>query len=83
MDAMVMEPTTRQLIVLDSTGDTKTVWDTEKPEEVEVARSTFNTLKKKGYLAYSVNRKGDRGEVLREFDPNAGTLIMAPPTVGG
>lgn len=73
----------RELLVLDVSGDTKIIWDPDKPEEVENARETFNRLRKKGYAAYSVNRKGDKGEVIREFDPEAEKLILAPATVGG
>lgn len=81
MDTVVVEG--RELIVLDQTGDTKIIWDPDKPEEVEQARETFNKLKKKGYIGYSVDRKGERGTVLREFDSNAEKLILAPATVGG
>jgi len=81
--SMEATATERELCILDQTGDTKIIWDTDKPDEVENARETFNKLRKKGYAAYSVNRKGDKGEVLREFDPEAEKLILAPPTVGG
>lgn len=80
MDTVAAE---RELIVLDHTGDTKIIWDPDKADEVETARETFNKLKKKGYMAYAVDRKGDKGTVLREFDPNAEKLILAPATVGG
>lgn len=73
----------RELIVLDHTGDTKTIWDPDKPEEVEQARETFAKLRKKGYMAYSVDRKGEKGAVLREFDPSAEKMILAPQMVGG
>lgn len=73
----------RELIVLDQTGDTKIIWDSDKAEEVDQARETFNKLKKKGYMAYKVNKKGEQGEVIREFDPDAEKMILAPQTVGG
>jgi hypothetical protein len=73
----------RELIIMDHTGDTKIIWDPDKTDEVAQARETFDKLRKKGYAAYSVNRKGDKGEVIREFDPNAEKMILAPPTVGG
>lgn len=73
----------RELIILDHTGDTKLIWDPEKAEEVEHARKTFSEMKKKGYLAYRVNRKGDQGEVMKDFDETAEKMIMAPATVGG
>ncbi len=73
----------RELVILDATGDTRIIWDPEKPDEVAQAKETFDKLKKKGYLAYSVNRKGDKGEVLRDFDGDAEKMILAPATVGG
>lgn len=72
-----------ELCVLDRTGDTKLIWDSAQDDEVEAARRTFDDLKKKGYLAYSVNKKGDKGEVMKKFDPDAERIIMAPALVGG
>jgi hypothetical protein len=70
--------------VLDRTGDTKVIWDKNNPDEVENARRTFDELKAKGFLAYSVKgRDGEKGELLRTFDPDAERLIMSPPLVGG
>jgi hypothetical protein len=43
----------------------------------------FDTLKEKRYLAYTVSEDGTKGEVIREFDPEAGAIIMAPQVVGG
>lgn len=67
--AVIAEPQ-HEMAILDHTGDTKIIWDSDKPEEVDHARETFNRFKKKGYLAYSVDKKGEKGTVLREFDPN-------------
>lgn len=72
-----------ELSVLDRTGDTKIMWDSAQDAEVDAARATFDDLKKKGYLAYSVNKKGDKGEVMKKFDPDAERIIMAPAMVGG
>ena len=70
--------------VMGPEGDTKTIWDPEKPDEVENARRTFDTLKKKGYVAYRVQGKdGEKGEVMHEFDPKAARMIMALPMRGG
>lgn len=73
----------RELIILDRTGDTKIQWSPDRAAEVTEARGTFDRLRKQGYAAYTVNRHGDKGTVVREFDPDAGTLILAPPMVGG
>lgn len=72
-----------ELIELNETGDTKLIWDTDNPDEVEAAKAMFDKLKKKGYLAYAVNKKGDKGEVLTEFDPEAERIILAPQMKGG
>lgn len=82
MDA-VLSPSQRELVILDHTGDTKIIWDSDKADEVETARETFDKLRKKGYAAYSVKRDGDKGEVIKKFDPEAEKLILAPPMVGG
>lgn len=72
-----------ELCVMDKTGDTKTIWDKSNPDEVAVARETFDKLKKKMYIAYSVGKDGEKGKVINEFDPDAEKLIMSPPLVGG
>lgn len=72
-----------EMRVLDHTGDTRSIWDPSKPDEVEAAKATFDALRAKGYLAYSVKRDGDKGEVMREFDPQAGKVILCPPLAGG
>lgn len=72
-----------EMLILDRTGDTRVMWDPNNVEEVAVARKTFDDLKAKRFIAYSVQASGDKGEVIREFDPQAGKIILAPPMVGG
>jgi hypothetical protein len=69
--------------VLDVTGDTVHRWDPRKPEEVEAVRTLFNSLKKQGWLAYTVTDGDGQGEVIREFDPRAGKIMMSRHPVGG
>jgi len=78
-----METQERELVVLDHTGDTRIIWNADKADEVENAKETFKRMKAKGYIAYSVNRAGDKGTVLKDFDPEAEKMILAPQTVGG
>lgn len=80
---MIAEKVKHELAVMDHTGDTKLIWDEDNEVEVDAARQMFDTLKKKGYIAYSVDKKGEKGEVIKKFDPTAEKIIMAPPTVGG
>ena len=74
---------TGELSVLDQTGDTKVAWDSENDDEIAAARRTFNDLRGKGYLAFRVNKQGDKGQEMREFDPEAEKIILAPQMRGG
>lgn len=74
---------TSEMCIIDTTGDTKYIWDVNNEDEVEVARNMFNQLKKKNYVAYSVGRNGKKDEIIREFDETLGKIIMIPPVIGG
>jgi len=78
-----IQPTDHTMAILCDQGDTKTIWDKNNTVEVENARRTFNELKAKNYVAYRVVDKADKGEIMKEFDPNAERMIMAPMIVGG
>jgi len=71
--------------IMDRTGDSKLIFDINKPDEVDAARAMFNTLvKEKRYLAFrATDKDGSKGDQIKEFDPKAGTLIMVPMMVGG
>ena len=72
------------LEIMDRTGETKTIWDPTKRDEVDTARETFNKLKAKGYSAFHVDKKGEKtGTRLDAFDPEAGAIIMIPQFAGG
>lgn len=71
------------LHVLDATGDTHIMWDAERPVEVEAARAAFDNAKAAGYQGFSVTASGDKDAVIREFDPEAEKIIMAPALRGG
>lgn len=83
VDDIVLAPGQGLLCVMDQTGDTKVIWSVDRPDEVEAAKAQFDMLKKKGYLAYKVKGDGSQGEVMKEFDANAGKLILVPPMRGG
>jgi len=72
------------MAVMGKEGDTKYIWDRTKPDEVEVAKTTFNTfVKTKKYLAFKVTGDGGKGEQVKEFDPAEERYIFVPPMVGG
>lgn len=65
-------------------GDSKIMWDRSRSEEVKSAKEQFEKLTKAGYLAYEVEGKeGKKGRQIREFDPDAERLILAPAMRGG
>jgi hypothetical protein len=70
-------------IELNDSGDSKHIWDEDNEAEVAAAKAIFDMLKKKGYVAYAVNKKGDKGEAMDEFDPSAEKMILAPQMKGG
>jgi len=83
VEQTVIPEGTGLLAVLDSTGDTRIMWDPARPDEVEMAQDAFKKAKKKGYVAHKVGTDGEPGEVIRDFDPRAGKIIMTPQLVGG
>jgi long-subunit fatty acid transport protein len=54
------EPGQHLMATMNSSGDLKTMWNSEKPAEVDAARAQFQSMKARGYMAYRVNRKGDK-----------------------
>jgi hypothetical protein len=60
-------------------GDTTIVWDSNKPEEVEMARKAFEAYKKKHpkAMAFSVDHKDNKGaQAISDFDPNAEKILV-------
>jgi hypothetical protein len=72
-----------QLRILDETGDTKLIWDKQKPDEIEAAEEMFDKLKDKGYKAFRVDDKGDKSGEMKKFDSKAEKIIMVPPMQAG
>lgn len=75
--------------VMDRSGDSPTLWDTDpetrtenefSPEYVE---AEFERLVKEGHLAFTVDEKSKRGEQIKKFDPEQREILMVPAFVGG
>ena len=82
-EPLVVEEGHGVLCLLDDSGDSRMQWDKSDPAQVAKAQARFDELHKKGFIAYTVNKKGDMGEVLAAFDPSAERIIMHSPLVGG
>lgn len=74
---------TGEISIMGREGDSKHFWDKGTPIEVKIASKVFKQYRKKGYAAFSMTEKGDKGEIIREFDPNAGVILFVPPLQGG
>lgn len=72
-----------EMQVMDPTGHTTVKWDPKKSDDVEVARTTFDAMKAKGYNAFHVRMRGSPGERMTSFDPTAKSMILIPQLVGG
>lgn len=65
-------------------GDTHLIWDPGNEVEVKAARKMWDDLVgKHRWLAFRVGERGVKAEQIREFDPKAEKLIIAPPVAGG
>jgi len=72
--------------VMGQAGDTKTIWDPNNPDEVEVAKASFDKLvASKRFRAFRVSDEDPhkKGERMETFDPKAGRVIFIPPVQGG
>lgn len=73
-----------EMRVLDSTGDTKIIWDPDNDDEVDAAKSQFEILKEKGFSIFKVGKDHEKtGGKLKSFPKAAAKLIAVPALVGG
>lgn len=72
-----------EIATMDGTGDTKTIWDADSPEEVDNAKVTFDRLVGKGYSIFNVKKDGSAGVRMTKFDSSAEKMIAVKPIVGG
>lgn len=73
----------REMDVLDVTGHSKHIWDSEVAAEVAAMRTVYDSLTAKGYKAFFVGKDGSEGKPMKSFDEDAEKMIMVPPLVGG
>ena len=59
-------------------GETEISWDPDDPQQVEVARQTFERLaRRRAWSAYRLDAGGAR-QHLGAFDPQASQMFLAP-----
>lgn len=69
--------------IMDSTGDTKVMWNPRDADEVKNAEETFDRLRGRGFRAFRVKRNGEQGEQITTFDKDAEKIIFVPQLAGG
>jgi hypothetical protein len=72
-----------EMATLSRAGDVRIIWNPDNAAETAAAKKSFDDLTKKGHLAFAVKKTGDKGDQIREFDPDAEKIILAPPMRGG
>ena len=71
------------LRIMDHNGDTEAKWDIDNAVSVKKAKREFDdALFYKRYQAFRIDGPGG-GELIREFDPKAETIVMNAPLIGG
>lgn len=63
-------------------GDRTVEWDTEIDATLKQASAEFERMLGVGYMASRVDAPG-QAEQIREFDPEAKTIVMTRPLQGG
>jgi hypothetical protein len=74
------EPNLGTIAQLNNEGDTTYSWDRKNKAECDAAKEHFASLRKKGFLAFKVNRIGGKQKKPTDtFDSKAGKYIYTAP----
>lgn len=72
-----------ELRTINRKGDLRIEWDSENKEEINAAREAFDKKIKAGWSAFREKTKGEKGEKIKEFNPESERVILIPPVSGG
>lgn len=73
----------RVQIVMDRSGDTRHEFDSADIAALARAENRFQDLTAKGFRAVALGKDGQRGQLLREFDPEVERTLFIPQLQGG
>ncbi len=62
-------------------GDKRIVWNSRSIAEINDAKKMFNDLISNGFLPYRIKDGKPSKEVMREFDPHSGEVMMIEDVV--
>jgi len=69
--------------ILDSSGDTKVLWDVSDDEALARAAELFGKLTGEGRIAFARNESEVATSRIAEFRPDADEIIWVRPIQGG
>ena len=72
-----------EMSIMDSSGHKQLTWSTDRPDEMAMAKKTFDQLIEDGYFAFASEKKMGAKHVISKFDPAMEETIMVPRNVGG
>lgn len=70
-------------IVMDRSGDTRHEFDPADVTAVTDAEQRFRELTGRGFRAVALGKDGNRGKLLRQFDPTVEQTLFIPQLQGG
>jgi len=70
-------------IVMDRNGDTRHEFDVGDAKALTRAEERFRELTGKGFRAVALGKDGNRGTLLRTFDPQVEETLFIPQLQGG
>jgi hypothetical protein len=72
-----------KLIIMNGQGDSERVWDDKDQASVLETVALFESLMKRGGLAFKIDQKTRVGEQIYSFDQYAEELVILPQISGG
>lgn len=72
-----------KMYILYGENNEKLFWNASIPEEVAIAQSRFEQYLKKGYIACRIEKGGNRGVLIAEFDLKAEEIMLFSMLEGG
>jgi len=72
-----------EMSVMDSSGHKQLTWSTDQPDEIAMAKKTFDQLIGDGYFAFASEKKMETKHLISKFNPAMEEVIMVPRNVSG
>jgi hypothetical protein len=71
-----------ELQILGREGHRSKTWDVDVKEQVDEAQEEFARCLLNSYAAFEMG-EGQKGSIIRDFNPDAERILLVPPMKGG